>query len=137
MLALRSTALLLALALLTGAGVAVPAAVGAMDHGDMSAEAPRACCHGMADPCETPCPPDDGRSPVEAAMCCASGDPAPHESAVAPPLPPRLDPEAAPVVDWLLALAAPPAPPRPDSRARHGPPRPPVRSHLAVSVLLI
>ena len=137
MLALRPTALLLALALVAGTGSLVPSAPGAMGHGGTAAEAPRACCHGKADPCETPCPPDDGRSLAEAALCCASSDRAPHESAVAPSAPTRLDPDATLVAEWLVALAVPPAPPRPDGRARHGPPRPPVRSHLAVSVLLI
>ncbi len=149
MLAHRPTALLLALALVAGAGAFAPGGASAMGHGDMAghgdmvrhgdmaAEAPHACCHGQADPCETPCPTDEGRSPTEAALCCASGEAPLHESAVAPPAPVRLDLDAVPLADWLAVLAVPPAPPRSDGAARHGPRGLPVRSHLAISVLLI
>ena len=131
----RPTALVLVLALLAGTGALVPSAAWAMTHGE-AAEAPRSCCHGKADPCEMPCPSDDGRSLAEAAACCAAGHDAPHDVAVAPPLPVRLDAPVALAAAWLVAPLAPPAPPRPDA-TRHGPPQLPVRSHLAVSVLLI
>ena len=150
MLGHRPTALLLALALVAGAGALAPRGANAMGHGDMmmghggmaghedmAAEAPHACCHGQADPCETPCSSDEGHSPAEAALCCASGDAPLHESAVVPAAPTRLDLDAAPLADWLAVLAVPPAPPGSDGAARHGPLRLPVRSHLAVSVLLI
>lgn len=134
---LRPTALLLALALLVGTGAPAPTTAGAVDQGDAMAEAPRACCQGQGNPCATPCPPDDGRSVVEAVLCCASGDRVPHKVAIAPEAPARPTADVALVAAWAVAPAVPPAPPRPGDATRHGPPRPSVRSHLAVSVLLI
>ena len=136
-------ALVLALALLAGVGALVPSAAGAMSHGAMaqgeaSTEATRACCLPGADPCKTPCPPDDERSIAEAVLCCASGaHDVPREAAVAPEAPTRLTAVVALAAAWAVAPSVPPAPLRPGGADRYGPPRPPVRSHLAVSVLLI
>lgn len=135
--ATRPTTLLLVLALLAGTGALVPSAARAMGHGDTAAETLRSCCLPQAEPCATPCPPDDGRSLVESVLCCASGDPSPHEIAVAPEAPTRLTANVALTAAWLVEPLAPPATAPPSGDARYGLPPPPVRSHLAVSVLLI
>ena len=135
--ATRPTALLLVLALLAGTGALVPSAARAMGQGDTAAETLRSCCLPQAEPCATPCPPDDGRSLVESVLCCASGDRSPHEIAVAPEAPTRLMADVALAAAWLVTPLAPPATAHPRGVTRHEPHRPPVRSHLAVSVLLI
>lgn len=133
----RPTALLLVLAFLAGTGALVPSAARAMGHGDTAAQTLRSCCQPEADPCATPCPPDDGRSLAESVLCCASGDRSPHEVAVAPEAPTRLTADVALAPTWLATPLAPPAVAHPRGAARHELHRPPVRSHLVVSVLLI
>lgn len=132
-------ALLFALALLAGTGASVPSA-SAMGHESVAPS--HACCHGKADPCATPCPSGDEQALDALEVCCEDGDHAPGRSAVAAPVPPGLDPVAVSAPLWLAAVwrvssETPPARLRPGGAQRQGPPRPPVRSHLAVSVLLI